>query len=291
MDRQTKVWVVPDRWLPLTHKISMCRGHLSHRIRGFSVCGLEDAASRWNQMLSRCFMNCSFCLVFFLFSPPLFFFLQCHLLHIKLMSIGNNSSCQRGSGCASWTGRGLLSELSKSPHRLVRWLCVCQPTCPAFPPPSLHLLPSIHPPSLLPSAQGLIDQPCPGSCPQITQLDVFCVWVKWINYRAKSNGNRGARKSPLNATEERQRETGRNRGGRGGSRAKTDGREVRMKVVWRKHRGEHCGFQTTGLLPQTPQVALEKRMRKLVKLLRQNFKSFSFPVPRLRKEKKMHPWR
>lgn len=174
---------------------------------------------------------------FLSFFPTSFFFLQCHLLHIKLVSIGNNSSCQRGSCCASWAGRGLLSELSKSPHRLVRWLCVCQPTCPALPPPSLRPLPSIHPPSLLLSAQGLIDQPCPGSCPQITQLDVFCVWVKWINYRAKSNGNHGARKSPLNATEEGQRETGRNRGGWGGSGPKTDGREARMRAAWRKQWG------------------------------------------------------
>lgn len=46
---------------------------------------------------------------------------------------------------------GLLSELSKSPHRLVHWLCVCQPTCPdVLLPPPLASFFTLHPPLLLP---------------------------------------------------------------------------------------------------------------------------------------------
>lgn len=60
--------------------------------------------------------------------------------------------------------------------------------------PLFRLLPSILPPiPTLLSAQGLIDQPCPGSCPLISQPDVFCVWVKWINYWANRTGSTGPR--------------------------------------------------------------------------------------------------
>lgn len=125
--------------------------------------------------------------------------------------MGNKSSCQWGSVCMSRTSCTLLSELSKSSHRLACWLCVCQPTCPLLPPTFSPLLPTarLPPPSillpLLLSAQGLIDQSCPGSYPLISQLDAFCVWVKWINYWANRTGSKGPRESELGPLNERLR--------------------------------------------------------------------------------------
>lgn len=114
------------------------------------------------------------------------------------MSIGNNSSCHWGSGlCVLDEPAASYLSSAKVP---IDWSTDCASVSPPvqpFPRP-LPLASFPYPPSIPPPtpAQGLIDQPCPGSCPQITQLDVFCVWVKWINYRANRTGDRGARKSP-----------------------------------------------------------------------------------------------
>lgn len=121
------------------------------------------------------------------------------VIRIRLMRTVSQGWCHRGSACMSRTGCALLSEISKSSHRLARWLCVCQPTCPAF---AASISPSIHSPPASPSAKSLIDQLCPGRCPLISQLDVFCVWVKWINYWANRTGSGGGTRagaSPLNA--------------------------------------------------------------------------------------------
>lgn len=114
------------------------------------------------------------------------------------MSIGNNSSCHWGSGlCVLDEPAASYLSSAKVP---IDWSTDCASVSPPvqpFPRP-LPLASFPYPPSIPPPtpAQGLIDQPCPCSCPQITQLDVFCVWVKWINYRANRTGDRGARKSP-----------------------------------------------------------------------------------------------
>lgn len=115
------------------------------------------------------------------------------------MSMGNKSSCQWGSGCVSWTGCTLLSELSKSSHRLVRWLCVCQPTCPALPPP----FPSLHPSSLPPP---LCPRPHWSAVPWLLPADqsAWCLLcLGEVNkLLGQSNGKRGARRVgswPLNA--------------------------------------------------------------------------------------------
>lgn len=163
----------------------------------FAIVGIQHM--RRNQMLSQ---ELLLLWGFLSFLKSLFFFLQCHLPNIKLMSIGNNSACQWGSGLRR-PGRGTASYLS-SAKVSIDWSADCasvsppvqpflRPPLPA-PSPLPPSLPSIHPSSI--PAQGLIDQLCPGSCPQITQLDVFCVWVKWINYRANRTGDHRARKSP-----------------------------------------------------------------------------------------------
>lgn len=107
------------------------------------------------------------------------------------MSMGNKSSCQWGSGCVSWTGCTLLSELSKSSHRLVRWLCVCQPTCPAppsLPPPPPRPRPHWSAvPWLLPADQSAWCLLCLGEVNKLL---------------GQSNGKWGARRAggwPLNA--------------------------------------------------------------------------------------------
>lgn len=114
---------------------------------------------------------------------------------------------------------GLLSELSKSPHRSVHWLCVCQPTCPALPlplplPPSL---PSIHPSSY----------PCPSPhwspMPRLLPTDhsAWCLLCLGEVNKLSGQSKWGPQgpEEPLNATE------GENRRKTKDGRHETDGRE------------------------------------------------------------------
>lgn len=123
--------------------------------------------------------------------------MQCHLLHIKLMSIKNNRSC------LWWSGLYILDEPAasylSSAKVPIDWSANCASVSPPVQPllGPLPLPPSL--PSISPSSYPCPRphwSPCPGSCPQITQLDVFCVWVKWINYQDNRSGNHKARKSP-----------------------------------------------------------------------------------------------
>lgn len=145
-----------------THMISLWRGHLSHRISSFS--GPVWFSSEFDEPVFIKTNQSDAILLFhelFLLFVCFFSFCSVTKSSLTLMSIGNKSYCQWGSGCVSWTDCSLLSELSKSPHRLLHWLCVCQPTCPALPPPfsspasfspSIHLSPHLPPSSPLPKA-------------------------------------------------------------------------------------------------------------------------------------------
>lgn len=111
------------------------------------------------------------------------------------MSMGNKSSCQWESGCVSWTSCTFLSELSKSSHRLGRWLCVCQPTCPALPStfsPPPH--PSSHPPPL-----PLYPRPHWSAVPWLLPADqsAWCLLcLGEVNkLSGQSNRKRGARRA------------------------------------------------------------------------------------------------
>ncbi len=135
-------------------------------------------------MLSCCFTYCTFCFVLFfaVVSPK-----------AALSSWGWETKAPVSEDVVVCPEQAAPSYLS-SAKVPIDWSADCasvslpvQPSLPDSPPSP----PSIHPPSSLPSAQGLIDQPCPGSCPLISQLDVFCVWVKWINYWANRTGSVG----------------------------------------------------------------------------------------------------
>lgn len=170
-------------------------GHLSHHIskifyapfRQYRIWGASAQINKW----IRYYLPVS-CIV------PLFFSTGCHLENHKAHEHGK----QKLLSVRIWLC--VLNEL----HPLI-W---AQQKLPSIGPlivrlsahlssPSSHLPspilpPPLHPSSLLP-AQGLIDQLCPGSCPLISQLDVFCVWVKWINYWANRTGSVGPREPML----------------------------------------------------------------------------------------------
>lgn len=189
--------MVSNQCVPPTHTWFHYGEGIYHiTLVGFlALCGLvqnlmsQSFNKPTNQMLSCCFMNCSFCFVFFF----CVFFLQCHLKQSnahehrkqKLLSV-------RIWLCVLNGLQPLIWAQQKSPS--IAPLIVRLSAYLSSPPSTLPLpclLPSIHPSTPPSSAQGLIDQPCPGSCPLISQLDVFCVWVKWINYWANRTASEG----------------------------------------------------------------------------------------------------
>lgn len=212
-------------WHSIKGSLWHAKRHSSNLICRCCFCGKHKT---WDGI--RCNLkNCFFCWFSFFLKIPSF--LQCHLLHIKLMSIENNGSCQW------WYGLYVLDEpaasylsSAKVPiDRSTDCASVSPPVQP-FPCPSPCLLPyplSIPPPT---PAQVLIDHPCPGSCPQITQLDVFCVWVKWINYQDNRSGDRKAWKSPWMQQRERTEERPR-------MADMKQMAERRTAEVWRKQKG------------------------------------------------------
>lgn len=160
---------------------------------------------------------------FFLKIPS---FLQCHLLHIKLMSIGNNRSCHW------WSGLYVLDEPAasylSSAKVPIDWSTDCasvsppvQPfPCPLLLPPSL---PSIHPSSY----------PCPrphwSPMPRLLPTDhsAWCLLCLGEVNKLSGQSKWGPQgpEEPLNATE------GQNRKKTKDGRHETDGREEKVVVV------------------------------------------------------------
>lgn len=143
-------------------------------------------------MLSCFFMNRSFCFRFFSSS----FFLQCHLEQHKAHEHRKQKLLSVRIWLCVLNGlQPLIWAQQKSPS--IGPLIVRLSAYLSSPPSALllpRLLPSIHPPSLPPSSplpKASLISHAPGSCPLISQLDVFCVWVKWINYRANRTGSVG----------------------------------------------------------------------------------------------------
>lgn len=142
-----------------THTLSLRRRNLSQHISGFSVPMWGDIGF---QKAGLAKTNESDAILPFPESRPSFFFLFFFFAVSpraarSSWAWGNKSFCQQGSGfvCPE-LGCSLLSELSKSPHRFLRWLCACQPTCPSLPVP--FSLPS----SLQPEASLILRGPAPA---------------------------------------------------------------------------------------------------------------------------------
>lgn len=220
--------MVLDRCLPPTHKKEEKNlyvwGHLSHL-----VC--RNCENTRPEMESDAISRIAPFVGFSFFFFNLFF--AVHLLHIKLMSIGNNSSCHWGFGLY------VLDESAASYLSSAKVPIDWSPDCasvslpvqpfPRPPPPCLLPLPSIHP----------FSYPCPrphwSAMPWLLPTDhsAWCLLCLGEVNKLSGQSNRGLRgpEEPLNATE------GQERRKTEGGRHKTDGREGRMRVVWRKQKG------------------------------------------------------
>ncbi len=203
-------------WHTLIHTISLWRRHLSRRISRFSTpvsgnMGLKSQCSnkQMNQMLSCRVMNRFFCCCLLQ---------RCHLERHKAHEHGKQKLLSVKTQLCVLNGLHPLIWAQQSSHRLVRWLCVCQPTRPALPPPFSSLFPSFLLPLFRP-------RPHWSAVPWLLPTDqsAWCLLcLGEVNkLLGQSNGKRGARRAdswPLNAR---------------GSR--TDG--------WKSERGRHGGVR------------------------------------------------
>lgn len=151
----------------------------------------------------------------------------------------------------SWTSSTLLSELSKSSHRLARWLCVCQPTCPLLPPTFSPA--GLSPPSiLLTPPPPLCPRPHWSVVPWLLPADqsAWCLLcLGEVNkLLGQSNGKQGAKRVgawPLE-WETKRKVRGRNEGGdremkRRAGEVKRQGWRDELPPFWDQRNGTKKG--------------------------------------------------